>query len=190
MTPFSPNAREAVLTNSPSPPFSQFNSVLAQARRANANGVYDVHTNTVMYPASMQPTHARIEQVVDKEDAPQPTSPTIFPPVNPTISRNFMVTDVHMQTPPTGIAPSSYTVPFRSAADNAAAAGADFLAPFRGLRAVSMEIRDLLPDDCRKAFDEAVKKEEDWFEKWGDETDSTSRRPPVIDKAIVPYSIP
>ena len=50
------------------------------------------------------------------------------------------------------------------------------------------DIRDLLPDDCRQAFDAAAKNEEKWFSKWGDESDSTCRHEPVIDKAIVPYS--
>ncbi|KAJ5130766.1 Chromatin-remodelling complex RSC SWI/SNF subunit Rsc7/Swp82 [Penicillium bovifimosum] len=42
---------------------SAYNSKLAEARRANLNGVYDVHTNTMQYPKIMQPTHARWERV-------------------------------------------------------------------------------------------------------------------------------
>ncbi|KAJ4300136.1 chromatin structure-remodeling complex subunit RSC7 [Collariella sp. IMI 366227] len=168
---------------------SNFNSQLAEFRRFNQNGVYDIHTNQMHYPAVMQPTHARIEQVVDREDAP-PSNSAVFPNVKPAISRNFLVMDTHLETPPAGVAPAAYDVPFRtSQPDYNASASADALAPFRGLRAVSDEIRDLLPEECKKAFDEARQKEIDWFSNWGNEADNTSRREPVVDKAIVPYSM-
>ncbi|AEO55046.1 hypothetical protein MYCTH_2298421 [Thermothelomyces thermophilus ATCC 42464] len=172
---------------------SQFNSMLSAVRRANLNGVYDIHTNQMHYPAIMQPTHARIEQVVDREesegDAPSRRS-TKFPPVKPSISRNFLVMDMHLETPPSGVSAAAYDVPFRtSQADYESSAAADFLAPFRGLRAVPDEVRDLLPPECRQAFDKARAKEDSWFERWGNEADVTSRRDPVVDKAIVPYSM-
>lgn len=159
--------------------------MISAMRRQNLNGVYEIHTNTMHYPATMQPTHARIEQVVDNDDK---TSSSTFPPLNPAISRNFLVMDTQMETPPQGIAPASYDVPSHASAPHEEGYPPDFLAPFQGLRAVSQEIRDLLPDDCRKAFEEAVKAEEDWHAKWGTEATSTSRRAPVVDKAIVPYS--
>ncbi|KAM7216349.1 Chromatin remodelling complex Rsc7/Swp82 subunit domain containing protein [Rhypophila decipiens] len=180
---------------------SQFNSFLSNVRRANLNGVYDIHTNTLLYPAIMQPTHARIEQVVDteepiaaatEEDGEAPKS-TIFPPLKPSISRNFLVTDIHLETPPAGVAPSSYEVPFRtssaSARDRQLSSRQDFMAPFRGLDAVPEEIRELLPENCRTAFEKAVGNETKWFEKWGDEKETMCRREPVIDKAVVPYNI-
>lgn len=167
---------------------SNFNSILTSVRRANLNGVYDIHTNQMHYPHIIQPTHARITQVVDSEDA-SPSSSDL-PPVKPSISRNFLITDVEIELPPAGISPAAYEVPFRtSPADRAASARADFLAPFKGLSVVPDDIRDLLPEECRKAFDNAVKNEEEWFGKWGDEKDTTCRREPVIDKAIVPYSM-
>ncbi|KAK3939505.1 chromatin remodelling complex Rsc7/Swp82 subunit-domain-containing protein [Diplogelasinospora grovesii] len=170
---------------------SQFNSFLTAARRANVAGVYEVNTNMMLYPAVMQPTRVRFEQVVDSDNQPeeQPSS-TKFPPLKPIVSRNFLVTDVHLETPPAGVAAASYEVPFRtSPADRNSSAQADFLASFRGLGNVSDEIRDLLPEDCRKAFDAAVKNEDEWFSKWGDEATTTCRREPVVDKAIVPYSM-
>lgn len=171
--------------------FSQFNSILGQARRANANGVYDIHTNMMLYPGIMQPTHARIEQVVNRDDAEPPSSPTIFPPLKPIISRNFLVTDIHMEAPPAGISGAAYELPFRtSPAERAWSTRADFLSPFRGLGAVPDEIRDLLPEDCRRAFDAAARNEDEWFGKWGDESETMCRREPVIDKALVPYSMP
>ncbi|CDM35102.1 hypothetical protein DTO013E5_3018 [Penicillium roqueforti] len=48
---------------------SNFNSKLAEMRRANLGGVYDVHTNIMQHPKIMQPTHARWERV-----SPAPTS--------------------------------------------------------------------------------------------------------------------
>ena len=172
--------------------YSQYNSYLSAVRRHIAHGVYNIHTNSYHYPASTQPTHARIEQIVDyenPEESDQPAS-TKFPPIKPAISRNFMVTDTYIETPPAGIAPLAYEVPFRtSPQDRIASQQADLLAPFKGLGAVSEEIRDLLPAECRAAFDKAAKREGEWFAKWGNEADSTCRREPVVDKAVVPYSM-
>ncbi|KAK4444896.1 chromatin remodelling complex Rsc7/Swp82 subunit-domain-containing protein [Podospora aff. communis PSN243] len=168
---------------------SRFNSMLTAMRRNNINGVYEIHTNAMHYPATMQPTHARIEQVVDEETEGS-SGPSSFPPLKPAISRNFMVTDTYMETPPAGISQSSYNVPFRpSQQDHETYVQTDYLAPFQGLSAVPQEIRDLLPDDCREAFDKAVNREDEWHSKWGTEATTTSRREPVVDKAIVPYSM-
>jgi chromatin structure-remodeling complex protein RSC7 len=170
---------------------STFNTTLTAARRANVNGVYDIHTNTVMYPATLQPTHARMEQVVDNEDMEAPASSEVFPPLKPIVARNFLVTDIYLETPPIGVSPAAYDMPFRtSKVDRESSARADFLSSFRGLSAVPADVRDLLPDECRAAFDTAVKHEKDWFAKWDDESKVASRRPPVIDKAIVPYTMP
>jgi chromatin structure-remodeling complex protein RSC7 len=163
--------------------------MLTAMRRNNVNGVYEIHTNAMHFPASLQPTHARIEQVIDNEPE-ESSGPTSFPPLNPAISRNFLVTDVYMETPPAGISLASYDMPFRQCRpDRESYAQADFLAPFQGLSAVPQEIRDLLPDDCREAFDKAATREHEWHSKWGGEATSTSRREPVVDKAIVPYSM-
>lgn len=144
----------------------------------------------MQFPAMMQPTRARIEQVVDGEIADdEPASSAIFPPLNPAISRNFLVMDTHMEAPPAGVAPASYDVPFRPAPAQVSYVDTGIKAPFQGLSAVPQEIRDLLPEECRQAFDKALKPEEEWLSKWGPETISTSRREPVVDKAIVPYSM-
>ncbi|EAW08093.1 chromatin structure-remodeling complex subunit RSC7 [Aspergillus clavatus NRRL 1] len=42
---------------------STFNSVILNARRANLDGIYDIHTNAIHYPKVMQPSHARWERV-------------------------------------------------------------------------------------------------------------------------------
>jgi chromatin structure-remodeling complex protein RSC7 len=144
----------------------------------------------MQYPATMQPTRARIEQIRDPEEPSDPPSST-FTPIQPQISRNFFITDTYLQTPPAGISAASYDLPFRTAADAAdreASDRSDPLASFRGLASVSSEIRDLLPEDCKGAFDEARQNEEQWHARWGSEADSTSRKVPIIDKAIVPYT--
>jgi chromatin structure-remodeling complex protein RSC7 len=172
--------------------------MLSAVRRANQKGVYDIHTNQMHYPSIMQPTHARIEQITDSNDVPDSTDDgdnsdkhsTVFPAVKPSISRNFLVMDTHLETPPAGVSAAAYDVPFRtSRPDHDASAAADFLSSFRGMRAVPDDIRDLLPEECRRAFDSAREKEEAWFGRWGDEAEVTSRREPVVDKAIVPYSM-
>ncbi|EON97580.1 putative chromatin structure-remodeling complex protein rsc7 protein [Phaeoacremonium minimum UCRPA7] len=169
---------------------SLFNSQINAIRRQNQNGVYDIHTNTMQYPANMQPTHAQIVQVppADPDSAEEPSS-QVFPQLKPSVARNFMVTDTYLKTPPTGIAPATFEGPdVAIAAENNAMAG-DFLAPFRGLSAISEEIKNELPPECRKAFDEALAQEKAWHKKWGTETEAKSRRTPTIDKAIVPYSM-
>jgi chromatin structure-remodeling complex protein RSC7 len=169
--------------------------MLAAFRRNNLNGVYDIHTNQMHYPRIMQPTHARIEQVVDsgnnESTSQQQPKSTVFPALNPSISRNFLVMDTHLETPPAGISPAVYDLPFRgdrSNLDYQISAEADFLAPFRGLNAVSEEIRALLPEECRIAFDEAREREREWLAKRANEKEATSRKDPVVDKAVVPYS--
>jgi chromatin structure-remodeling complex protein RSC7 len=124
----------------------------------------------------MQPTHARIEQV---QNSSAPTDSKVFPPLNPIIARNFKVVDYIMETPPASLPNSAYQQNYNVP---------DVLAPFQGLGALSDEIKDLLPPECRAAFDEAVAKENDWKSKWGPEAEVTHRRQPIIDAAIVPYS--
>ncbi|KAI1415570.1 chromatin remodelling complex Rsc7/Swp82 subunit-domain-containing protein [Hypoxylon sp. FL1857] len=154
---------------------SRFNAEIGAIRRQNLSGVYDVHTNMMLYPATMQPTHARFEQVADST---APTGSARFPPLDPKIPRNFKVIDAYMETPPSGLSPAVYEqreIP-------------GFLAEFQGLGAVPKDILDELPPECRKAFDDALDKENSWKAKWGPESTMAHRRPPIIDAAIVPYS--
>lgn len=144
----------------------------------------------MQFPANMQPTHARIVQIPTADpDSAEESSSQVFPPLKPTIARNFMVTDTYLKTPPTGIAPSTFEAPDVSIAAENNANGSDFLAAFRGLSAISEDIKNELPPECRKAFDEALAQEKAWHAKWGTEQESKSRRAPIIDKAIVPYSM-
>ncbi|KAL8345549.1 hypothetical protein RB601_005551 [Gaeumannomyces tritici] len=172
---------------------SNFNAILTSMRKANLAGVYDVHTNVMQYPAIMQPTHARVEHVPLEPAAPaepldthddDPPPATLFKPLPPNIPRNFRVVDVALETPPGGVAPVSYDL--RPNEVGGGGDSPDFLSPFRGLAAVPDDVRDLLPAECRAAFDEAVAREKGWHARWGPEREVACRRNPVIDKAIVP----
>ncbi|KAH8167308.1 hypothetical protein CIB48_g930 [Xylaria polymorpha] len=157
---------------------SRFNAELAVVRRQNIAGVYDVHTNIMQYPAIMQPTHARVESVMDSSSQTDSDENPRFPSLDPRIPRNFTVIDTYMETPPAGISSAVYEkreVP-------------GFLADFQGLGAVSSDILDELPPECRAAFDKALDKEKAWKATWGPEKTTTRRREPIIDAAIVPYS--
>ena len=132
----------------------------------------------MQYPATMQPTRARVEQVVPEDEDTSNVS-TVFTPVPPKLARNFYVADMYLENSTAGILPAAY--------DKSDAP--DFLSSFNGLEAVSDDIKDLLPPECRKAFDGALEKEGAWRSKWGPESEKMSRRQPVIDKAIVPYSM-
>ncbi|KAI6084504.1 chromatin remodelling complex Rsc7/Swp82 subunit-domain-containing protein [Hypoxylon rubiginosum] len=154
---------------------SRFNAEIGAIRRLNLSGVYDVHTNMMQVPATMQPTQARFEQV---RDSAAPSDSARFPPLDSKIPRNFKVIDTYMQTPSASLPSAIYEqrdVP-------------SFLAEFQGLGAVSKDILDELPNECRDAFFKAADKERDWKSNWGPEATMAHRRPPIIDAAIVPYS--
>lgn len=158
---------------------STFNAGINAIRRLNNTGVYDIHTNVMQYPKAMQPTRARIEQVAPEAEAAASNDSTVFGPVSLKMARNFYVTDTYYEGAPAGV-----TSTFYDRTDSS-----DFLSQFKGLGAVPDDIKDLLPAECRKAFDAAVSHEEEWESRWGPEAEKTSRRQPVIDKAIVPYSM-
>jgi chromatin structure-remodeling complex protein RSC7 len=158
---------------------STFNASINAIRRMNNAGVYDIHTNVMQYPKTMQPTRARIEQVAPDAEPAAADDSTTFGPVSLRMARNFYVTDTYYEGAPAGVTPTYYEKTDSS----------DPLAQFKGLGAVSDDIKALLPPECRKAFDEAVSQEEEWESRWGTEAETMSRRQPVIDKAIVPYSM-
>lgn len=157
---------------------SIFNSGINAIRKLNNAGVYDIHTNVMQFPTIMQPTQCRIEQVAPEDQSSAALNGTL-PPVPLKMTRNFYITDTYLETPPAGIAPSVYDKSDKT----------DFLASFNGLGAVPDDVKALLPPECRAAFDAAVDNETGWKAKWGPESEKMSRRQPVIDKAIVPYSM-
>lgn len=163
---------------------STFNSLLTVSRGAARNGVYDIHTNMMHYPATMQPIRARAVQISPQEEGQDASG--VFPRLAPQVPHNFLVTDICLETPPIGIVPASYE---RFRLGSTSGDTQNFLAPFQGLGAVPDDIKELLPPECRAAFDQALGNEEKWFEQWGDEKDKMCRREPIIDKAIVPYAM-
>lgn len=132
----------------------------------------------MQFPATMQPTRARIEQIAPEDEAALEGS-TIFPPVGHKMAKNFYIADTYAESPPVGLTSATY------AGDDSS----NFLSSFNGLGAVSDDLKDLLPPECRAAFDKALDGEKEWHKRWGPEKDTMSRREPVIDKAIVPYSM-
>jgi chromatin structure-remodeling complex protein RSC7 len=167
-------------------------------RRKTLNGVYDPHTNMMHYPSIMQPTHARWERVPDieaksieemngslhsfskdhnHEDEISPDADarpaSIFAPVKPAYSRNFLIVDTLYENPP-------YSHLGTPGPD-----GCGIDTSFNGLSAISDELKDLLPFECRKEFNKALSKELEWKEKWTTEAKDSMRRAPVIDKGLI-----
>jgi chromatin structure-remodeling complex protein RSC7 len=165
---------------------SRFNASLGALRRNNLNGIYDPHTNNMQYPKIMQPTHARWEQIDDNEvqaklrltnghteDHDEGEEKSIFPPVKPIYSKNFMIVDTVYQSAPS----VNLGVPGPD--------GDAYDLGFNGLSSVPEAIRVELPPECRKAFEDALEKEMQWKNKWGTEGQFAHRRAPVIDKGMV-----
>lgn len=161
---------------------SQFNAALGAVRRANLGGIYDPHTNTMQYPKTMQPTHARWEQIDGHEveargnvsdDDREDGTRSIFPPVKPIYSRNFMIIDTYYESPSTA---------------NPRVPGPDgdvYDLGFNGLSSISDDIRSELPPECLQAFNEALDKEMEWKGKWGSEGRDGHRKAPIIDKGTI-----
>lgn len=157
---------------------STFNANINAIRKLNNAGVYDIHTNMLQYPASMQPTRAKYMQISPDQEEAAADSP-LFPPVSVRMARNFLVTDIVFQSP----------LKLQPVAAKANSDTTDFLAAFNGLGAVSDDLKDLLPEECRQALNDSVQREKEWHAEWGTENEVAARRRPVIDKAIVPYSM-
>jgi len=165
---------------------SRYNATLALARRANLNGVYDIHTNMMHYPQIMQPTHARWEQVPASGEQPSEANgrteltrdrddamvidgeakgfiPTVLSPVDPVISRNYMITDTHYEGPPKPDMP--YPGPDGDMYD---------IGP-GGLGVVKNDIIAELPEESKKAFFDAREVERQWKARWATEQEDGAR---------------
>lgn len=133
----------------------------------------------MQYPKSMQPTHARWEQIDDHEEAhhengqdPDAT-PSIFTPVAPLYSKNYMIVDtVYESAPASNLGVPGPDGDFHDLGSN-------------GLSGISDELKAELPEECRVALEEAIAKERAWKGKWGPESEVGLRRAPVIDKGVV-----
>ncbi len=160
---------------------SRFNSSLANTRRLNLNGVYDIHSNVMQYPKIMQPTHARWEEIPptsikppalhspfaqsngDHDTRPDQPLKTLFPGIPQVFTRNFMISDTYYSTPSTSIL--GYPGPDEDVLD---------IGP-GGLTHVPDHVLAALPEDCRQAFVKARSEERAWKESWGNEKDGSAR---------------
>lgn len=163
---------------------SRFNSELASLRRENVNGVYDIHTNMVMYPRTMQPTHARWEQVEPSEDtlssssasssAASTAASSIFPSVRGIFSRNFRIHDISYESAPNSslnLVPgpdgdhhdlgSNGLISLDHEVNDDADADSEDI-NFK----MTAEVLAELPEDCRQAYLEAAAREWQWKNKW------------------------
>lgn len=173
--------------------FSRFNSQILANRRANLDGVYDIHTNVMHYPKIMQPTHAKweespqhsdvapashvnghiangvarltdgVQQVNLNDKSTEESSQTIFDQVPPVVTRNFLITDTVLETPST----TGLGIP--GPESDTPDVGANGLPP------VDEETLALLPPDCRTAFLRAKQKEAEWKENWKTEREDGHR---------------
>ncbi|KFL60154.1 uncharacterized protein TERG_11534 [Trichophyton rubrum CBS 118892] len=164
---------------------SRFNSELASLRRENINGVYDIHTNLMMYPKTMQPTHARWEQIEPSEDASSSstsssTSTTIFPSVRGIFSRNFRIHDIAYESAPNtslNLVPgpdgdyhdlgSNGLISLDKEASSSGGGDNDRDAGSEGINfKMTPEVLAELPEDCRQAYLDAAAREWQWKNKW------------------------
>jgi chromatin structure-remodeling complex protein RSC7 len=128
---------------------STFNASLAEARKTNFPGLYEIHTNTMQFPKHMQPTHGRWEKV-----KPNSTGEELnrLPAVEPVYTRSFRIHDFAFEGAPN----STFTAPGIDSDEN-------------GLGAIVSEALDELPPECLTALHEAQRQEAHWRSKWRDE---------------------
>jgi chromatin structure-remodeling complex protein RSC7 len=164
------------------------------------DGVYDTHTNMMFYPKIMQPTHARWEQIsppaepakneqklltnglpngeltngihhdstamdIDSTDNISSDQRTLFTSVPPIVSRNYTIIDTAFTAPP--LSHAGYPGPDGHIADPASGSN--------GLSSIPDDLVDELPEDCRRAFENARRAEIDWKKSWGTEAQSALR---------------
>lgn len=138
----------------------------------------------MFYPTIMQPTHAKWEQVSpqnsiestrhltngtahtngDQMNIDQPS--TLFSDVPSVVSRNYAVIDTAYTAPP--ISNAGFPGPDGAVTDPTSGT--------QGLSCISSEILDELPEECRKAFEQAKAAEVAWKQQWGTEAESGMRQ--------------
>lgn len=167
---------------------------MAATRKSTNDGVYDPHTNMMFYPKSTQPTHVKWEQIppptdaelskqltngtahtngdhdadamtVDPPSNSQQQPSTNFSDVPAVVSRNYAVIDTVYKAPP--ISNAGFPGPDGTITDPSSGA--------QGLSTIPTDLLDELPEECRKAFEEAKAAELGWKQQWGTEGQSSMR---------------
>lgn len=167
---------------------------MAATRKATHNGVYDPNTNMMFFPTIMQPTHAKWEQVspsvatestrhltngtaytngngnsdlmnIDHQTSSQQNPNTLFSDVPAVVSRNYAIVDTAYTAPP--ISNAGFPGPDGAVTDPTSGT--------QGLSSIPSDLLDELPEECRKAFEEAKAAEVGWKQQWGTEAQSGMR---------------
>lgn len=99
-----------------------------------------------------------------------------------------MIIDTYMESSPS----THYGVPGPDGAGwdlggngNSSARGEDNYLGMDGLSGVSEDVLDVLPEDCRRAFEEAREREREWKGRWGVEGVDGGRRSVKVDKGLI-----
>lgn len=101
---------------------------------------------------------------------------SIFAPVKPIYSKNYMIIDTVYES-----APSS----------NLGVPGGDMYTTdvgFNGLANVPDDVKAELSPECLAAFEKTLEKELEWKNRWSSEKKDAQRRQPIIDKGLVVIS--
>jgi chromatin structure-remodeling complex protein RSC7 len=150
---------------------SNFNSSLMAQRKTSWEGVYDVHTNAMVYPRITQPSHVRWELVSDEQTSENALTnghtdeaeASVFKKVPTVVARNFMVTDTVFE------APEMRGVGTPGIDDAPVDVGTNGLPP------VTPELLELLPAECREALLQEKEKEREWKTRWTSEAQDGMR---------------
>ncbi|RKF65724.1 Chromatin structure-remodeling complex subunit rsc7 [Erysiphe neolycopersici] len=161
---------------------SRFNATLSNLRRRNLSGIYDTHTNLIMFPKNTQPTRARWFQVNDCNPDQQSSKvvsekeaigPSLFTPLKSIYSKNVLVIDTMYES-----APATLISNFNSEEN-------EFDIGFSGLSSIPEDIKAELPAECLEALEKTLKIENQWKSRWESKNEYGCTYSPVIDKGVV-----
>jgi len=176
--------------------YSRFNSALAANRRANIDGIYDPHTNFTCFPKTLQPTHAKWEEVV--ADIIEPFDGAVIRKPLPAngisngidgadaINGNHTLVETaktdSIFSPVTAIISRNFLITdtyLQSApvpAVGVPGSDGDYAdVGANGLSGVPEDVLAELPPECRQAFDAAKQREFEWKSTWSTELKDGAR---------------
>lgn len=150
--------------------------MLSNERVANTVGIFDIQCSKFQYPKTMQPSHARWEDMLDstlqqlgtdpggngvlthKTSHEDPTTAdveeTIFKPLPEVYQRNFMIHDVHLQGAPS----TSMGLPGLDSGTHDIGV--------EGVLGIDRDILEELPPGCHEALEAAQSREFEWKSQW------------------------